>query len=44
MCFAVGGEINKSFEVCVPVIFERIDSDIYSLKKGAGEMQKPFIQ
>jgi len=24
--------------------FERIDSDIYSLKKGAGEMQKPFIQ
>ena len=26
------------------MIFERIDSDIYSLKKGAGEMQKPFIQ
>ena len=26
------------------MIFERIDSDIYSLKKGAGEMQKPSIQ
>ncbi len=37
MCFAVGGEINKSFEVCVPVIFERIDSDIYSLKRSQGK-------
>jgi hypothetical protein len=44
MCFAVRGEEINPFEVCVPVIFERIDSDIYSLKKAAGEMQKPFIQ
>jgi hypothetical protein len=34
--------IINPFEVCVPVIFERIDSDIYSLKKAQGNAKTVY--